>query len=262
MIRVLVADDEPLSLNRLTEMLGRAGGVEIVGQASNGPAAVEKALEFRPDAIFLDIEMPILDGFDVVEAMAKDARLSPLIVFVTAYPQFAANAFDTGAIDFLTKPIRLSRVETAVARVRDALEQRDARARLRELAEQLEALRAQHSPGRMPSHLWVQKRGQMVRLDLAEIDRISAEGEYVRIHVPGDSFLHRSTIGAMAERLGAEDFIRIHRSAIVARARIAGIRRRRTGGYEVETKDGATLPVGRLYRGAVRSIVEKDKEPG
>ena len=141
MIRVLVVDDETLAVDRLRGLLSHFEDIEVAGTAHSGDAALDLAATLRPDAILLDVEMPILDGFDVVEELARLGGAKPLIVFVTAFPRFAASAFDTGAIDFLTKPVRLTRLEAAFDRLRRAIEDRTANERLRELAGQLEALR-------------------------------------------------------------------------------------------------------------------------
>lgn len=256
----MICDDEPLAVDRLRDLVARIEGCEVVGVASNGRVALDMIAELKPDALLLDIEMPALDGFDVVEALAHDqADPAPLIVFVTAYPQFAAHAFDTGAIDFLTKPVRFARLETACGRLQRALEDRSASSRLSELAKQLETLRTERrGEARDGAHLWVQRRGESVRIDLGRVDRVQAEGEYVRIYHGGASYLHREPISALIGRFEAERFLRIHRSHIINCARIAAIRRRPAGGYTIVTETGELLPVGRSYRSVVRELVGKD----
>jgi len=258
-IRVLICDDEPLAIDRLRDLCTRVGGVEVVGTATDGRAALAEVARLQPDALLLDIEMPALDGFDVVEAVAQAGDATPLIVFVTAFPQFAAHAFDTGAIDFLTKPVRLARLDTAVERVRRAMDERQSAARLAELARQIDALRAeQRSDAGAGGHLWVQRRGENVRLDLSQVDRVQSEGEYVRLFQGQSSFLHREPISSLIERFDAARFVRIHRSHIVNRERVAAIRRRPAGGYTIVTDSGEQLPVGRNYRNVVRTLVGKD----
>ncbi|MHA6722495.1 LytR/AlgR family response regulator transcription factor [Sphingomonas sp. RS2018] len=258
MIRLLICDDEPLAVERMCELVGRSEGCSVVGTAADGRAALDAVATLRPDALLLDIEMPSLDGFDVVEALAAAGGEAPLIVFVTAYPQFAAHAFDTGAIDFLTKPVRLARLETAMARVRRALDDRSAAARLADLAGQIESLRAERDgePART-GHLWVQRRGETVRIDLSQVDRVQSEGEYVRIHHGEASYLHREPISSLIDRFDAQRFVRIHRSHIVNRDRVASIRRRPAGGYTILTDTGEQLPVGRNYRTVVREFLGK-----
>ncbi|URW74593.1 LytTR family DNA-binding domain-containing protein [Sphingomonas donggukensis] len=258
MIRVLICDDEPLAVERLRDLVLRLPGTEVVGTATDGRAALAGVAEHRPDAVLLDIEMPALDGFDVVEALAGAEGTPPLIVFVTAYPQFAAHAFDTGAIDFLTKPVRLARLDTAIERVRRALDDRSAAARLADLAAQVETLRAERrGEPSQTGHLWVQRRGENVRIDLAQVDRVQSEGEYVRIHHGDASYLHREPISTLIDRFEPQKFVRIHRSHIVNRDRVASIRRRPAGGYTIVTDTGELLPVGRNYRAVVRTLVGK-----
>ncbi|GAA0322510.1 LytTR family DNA-binding domain-containing protein [Sphingomonas oligophenolica] len=264
MIRAILCDDEPLALERLADMVDRIDGIEVAGQAGNGAVALAMIAELQPDIVFLDIEMPALDGFDVVEELARGGAAAPLIIFVTAYPQFAAHAFDTGAIDFLTKPVRLGRLETAIARARDAIESREARMRLGDLAEQLAALREERgSDFRAGNYLWVQRRSETVRVDLDLIDWVGAEGEYVRLHLDSISYLHREPLSSMLQRLDARRFLRIHRSYIVNRDRIVAVRRRPAGGYKIVLAGDLELPVGRSYRALVANVVaEEDALPG
>lgn len=249
-MRVVVCDDEILAVERLVRMLDKIDDVAIVGTAQNGRDALALIDEQAPDALFLDIEMPALDGFDVVEALAAQAKASPpLIVFVTAYPQFAAHAFDTGAIDFLIKPVRHARLETAAARLRDVLEQRDARRRLAELASQLNALRAEGGTSGAPANeIWVHRRAERVRVDLDTVEMVQAEGEYVRLFVGDQSFLHRASIGSITARLDSARFMRVHRSYVVRLDLIAKIRRKAAGGYSLLLTSGTEIPLGRLYR--------------
>ncbi|MBM3928590.1 MAG: response regulator transcription factor [Sphingomonadales bacterium] len=256
MIRFLICDDEPLAVERLCDLVGRIGGAEVAGTATDGHTAISEVERLAPDALLLDIEMPALDGFDVVEALAKAGGATPLIVFVTAYPNFAAHAFDTGAIDFLTKPVRLARLDTAVDRVRRAIQDREAATRLAELARQIDALRSEQGGDAARAHLWVQRRGENLRLDLGEVERVQSEGEYVRIFQGEASYLHREPISSLIERFDATRFVRIHRSHIVNRDRVASIRRRPAGGYTIVTDRGEELPVGRNYRAVVRDLVQ------
>jgi DNA-binding LytR/AlgR family response regulator len=256
MMRLLICDDEPLAVERLRDLVSRSRDAEVVGVATNGRVALDAIADHAPDAVLLDVEMPALDGFDVVEALASGDGPRPLIVFVTAYPQFAAHAFDTGAIDFLTKPVRLARLETALERVRRAIEDRSSGERLADLAKQLETLRAERrSEGAEGGYLWVQRRGESVRIDLSQVDRVQAEGEYVRLYHGAASYLHREAISSLIDRFDATKFVRIHRSHIINRDRVASIRRRPAGGYTIVTVAGELLPVGRNYRAVVRDLV-------
>ena len=255
-LRVMVLDDEPLAVERLCDLLGRIEGVEVVASHQSAAQAIADVADKRPDLIMVDVEMPKIDGFDFVEALATqgwlDARSAPCICFVTAYPQFASDAFETGALDFLCKPVRLGRLQRTVERARTALAQRDALERLQELTRQLDDLRETHSPSVEPS-LWVHQRGQMVRIAIEALDRLQAEGEYVRLFVGDQSFLLRASITALAERLARHGFVRIHRSSIINRARLSAIHSSRAG-MKVAIDTGALLPVGRKYRAAVRDL--------
>ncbi|HVE01191.1 MAG TPA: LytTR family DNA-binding domain-containing protein [Sphingomicrobium sp.] len=256
MIRVVMVDDEPLALDRLTDLLAQIEDVEIVGALRGGAEALEMIEAAHPDLVLLDIEMPRFDGFDVVEALLRDGHdtdRTPLICFVTAYPQFASEAFETGALDFLCKPVRLARLAKTIARARSAIEQREAARRLEELSTQLQTLRQKYgySDDRC---LWVQQRGEMVRLDSAKIDWLKAEGEYVRLHVGEGSFLLRTSITALAEELAEGGFVRVHRSVAINRARLKAVRRQRSG-MKVVLESGIELPVGRKFRRQVADVV-------
>lgn len=255
-VRVLAVDDEPLALSRVSDLLSQIEDVEIAGTCQTGNAAVSAVRELKPDLLLLDIEMPQIDGFDVVEALSREllAGTAPWICFITAHPQFAPTAFETGALDFLCKPVRLARLEKTVDRARRAMKQRDASLQLTELTEQLESLRQTHARAEAPS-LWVHQRGQMIRIDLSELDWVKAESEYVRLHVGGGSFLLRSSISALAERLSRDGFVQIHRSIIVNLDRLRSLSGGR-GGLKLMLASGVSLPVGRKYRKALTATLE------
>lgn len=247
-LRVFICDDEPLAIRRLEGLLAQIDGVSIVGVAATGQDAVSGIRDLSPDLALLDIEMPDMDGFDIVEMLARDRPNAdaPFIAFVTAFRQFAPEAFDSGAIDFLSKPVRLSRLETTIGRARGATAARDARRRLADLEGMLDAARGKTDPYGEP-HVWVQRRGEMVRVDLARLDRIAAEGAYVRLYSGAHTFLHRASIGAIEARLDPARFIRVHRSHIVRLNHVASIRRTLHGASELQLRDGERLPLGRKY---------------
>ncbi|MGN6154726.1 MAG: LytR/AlgR family response regulator transcription factor [Sphingomicrobium sp.] len=254
-VRVILADDEALALDRLAELLGEIAGVEVVATVATGREAVEACMNLHPDLLLIDIEMPRLDGFDVVEALVREegaGHSPPLVCFVTAYPQFAATAFDSGALDFLCKPVRLARLERTIERARTALDQRDAGARLRELLSQLGELREARAANE-DATLWVSSRGEMVRVSIATIDWVQAEGEYVRLHCGEASYLLRKSIASVADRLSGFGFIRVHRSAVVNGERVEAIRRSRAG-TSLLLHGGTQVPVGRKYRNAIDSL--------
>jgi DNA-binding LytR/AlgR family response regulator len=258
-LRVLMCDDEPLAIDRLAALLARCEGVELVGSMLSGPALLDEVQAIQPTLILLDIEMPQVDGFDVVEALSRmswpASAMPPLVIFVTAHPEFAVEAFDSGALDFISKPVRLSRLEQGLRRARDAAEQMEARQRLKELSEQLEDLKRARADGRENHHIWVRKGAETVRLDIGTIDWIEAEGEYVRIHAGQDSYLERGSLTDAATRFASYGFARVHRSAVVNPERAAAIEKTRWGGLVVRLLSGAEVPVGRKFRAAVQAFV-------
>ncbi|HSI19676.1 MAG TPA: LytTR family DNA-binding domain-containing protein [Sphingomonas sp.] len=248
-LRLLLCDDEPLAVRRLTAMLAEIPDIAVVASTTDAREAVDLVRSTMPDLLLLDIEMPDIDGFDIVEAVAKlggAGAAAPLVAFVTAYRKFAPQAFETGAIDFLPKPVRLNRLETMLARARHAIEGRQAARRLIELEAMLDALRANHLPAR-DAHVWVPRRGEVVRIDLDRTDRIVAEGAYVRLHVEENSYLHRAPIGEIESQLDPVRFLRVHRSHIVRVDHVAAIRRTIHGAGELVLRNGQRVPLGRKY---------------
>jgi len=252
-LRAMVVDDEPLAIERMCGLLARIPAVEVVATAGSGRDAIQPLTAGGIDILFLDVEMPQLDGFDLIEALARRGGAMPHVVLVTAHDYHAPMAFDSGVLDFLTKPVRLVRLERAVDRVATAIHQAGAADRVAALADQLAALRRtiESEPS---DFLWVQRRGGSVRIDLRAIERIQAERDYVRLFVAGEDYLHRDSLTAIAARLEPERYLRIHRSSVVERGAIVGVRRRPTGSYQVLLKDGAVLPVGRNYRAVVLGL--------
>jgi DNA-binding LytR/AlgR family response regulator len=262
-LRVMLLDDEPLAIERLADLLARVDDIDVVSTHHDASDALDQLPEVRPDLVMVDIEMPKVDGLDFVEALAKqgwlDAETAPCICFVTAYPQFASEAFETGALDFLCKPVRLSRLEKTIDRCRRTLAQREALTRLRELEGQLDVLRDTRSPQVAPS-LWVHQRGQMVRVPIETLEWIEAEGEYVRLHLKDQSFLFRSSISSLAEKLADFGFARIHRSTIINESLLTAIHSNRRG-IKAVLNSGVTLAVGRKYRPVVRALQRGEAGP-
>ena len=233
-------------------MLSRVPDVELVATAGGGREALDMVADTRPDLLLVDIEMPDVDGFDVVESVAKLVPGEPpLVAFVTAYRKFAPQAFESGAIDFLPKPVRLGRLEATLARARDAVGGREAARRLIELQAMLDDLRANRGPVCGP-HVWVPRRGEIMRVDLDHVQRVAAEGAYVRLHLEGGSYLHREPIGAIEAKLDPLRFVRVHRSHLVRTDQVSSIRRTIHGGGELVLRDGACVPLGRKYARSAR----------
>ena len=257
-VRVLIVDDEQLALGRLSRLLEQVQDVEVVGALAEANKAVAAINRLHPDLVLLDVEMPQLDGFDLVDALARESAgketSPPLIAFVTAYPQFALEAFDTGAIDFICKPVRLARLEKTLERTRRALSARDATKRLEELRANLTELReaTAHVEER---HFWVRSRGDLLRITTGHVQWIEAQGAYVYLHLIERSYLVRNTIGSLADQLADEGFVRVHKSALVNRSKVLRV----NGGasrLSLMLEGGAEVPIGRKYRNAVQNIVD------
>lgn len=257
-LRVALCDDEPLALDRLSDLLSRCAGVEVVGAAISGKALLEIVGTARVDVILLDIEMPQMDGFDVVEALSRKDwsadKLPPLVIFSTARPEFALDAFESGALDFISKPARLTRLEQALDRARRSIAQIDALRRLHELSAQLDRLKAVHSDDEDGSRIWVRKGAETVRIDVRDIDWVGAEGEYVRFHVGENSYIERSALQSVAAALQDFGFVRIHRSAIVNSRKIVAVERGLWGRAVLRLQTGTKLPVGKKYRDVTRAL--------
>lgn len=256
-LRAMVVDDEPLAVERMCALLARIPDIAVVATAECGQDAISVLTGgTEADILFLDVEMPQLDGFDLIEQLARQVASIPHIVLVTAHECHAPLAFDSGVVDFLTKPVRLGRLETAVQRVARTIGHAQAASRLEEVRDQLAALRGSVD-SRAANILWVQRRGESVRIDLRKIERIQAEGEYVRLYVDGSDYLHRESLIALLGQLDPDRYLRIHRSSVVDVDAIVGVRRRATGSYQAIMRDGTVLPVGRSYRGVVRKLTNR-----
>ena len=232
-LRVLIVDDEPLARRGVRVRLERLGDVEIVGECASGTAAIRAIPERRPDLVLLDVQMPEVDGFGVVQAIG--AERMPLVVFLTAYDEHALRAFDAQALDYLLKPIDDDRFALAIERVRRRLRERESSGASSEV-----------------SRLEVRDRGRVLLIDEQEIDWIAAEGDYVRIHVAGRGHLHRETMAAMQARLDAKRFVRIHRSTIVNVDRVRELRPCGDREQLVVLRDGTRLRASRGFREALR----------
>jgi two-component system, LytTR family, response regulator len=241
-IRALVVDDEPLARRGIRVRLERAGGVDVIGECANGADAISAIRDLDPDLVFLDVQMPGLGGFDVIERVGVDQM--PPVVFVTAYDAHALRAFDVHALDYLLKPIDDERFDTAVERARRRIAERQAGAADRQLAAALEDLRARR--------ILIKDRGRVVIVNESDVDWIEAEGDYVRVHAGGRGHLLRETMASMEQRLDPASFARIHRSTIVNVSRIKELKPHTNREYTVVLRDGTQLRLSRSYRDALR----------
>jgi two-component system, LytTR family, response regulator len=255
-MRTLIVDDEPLARDGIRMHLAGEPDVEVVGEAGDGNQAVEAIRALRPDLVFLDVQMPEVDGLQVVERVGA-ARM-PAVIFATAYHEHAVRAFELHAVDYLLKPVTQERLRGAVTRARLRLASHSEEAlaaRLEALLEDFRALRERAGEGAEVAAArkyaaWISVAGrtstQLVRVE--DVDWFEAEGNYVRLHVGKVSHLIRSTLRAMEEQLDPAAFIRIHRSTIVNVNRIREIQPWFGGDYIALLHDGRQLRVSRSHR--------------
>ncbi len=249
-IRTLIVDDEPLARQRIRTLLADEKGIELVGECANGREAVAAVRELCPDLVFLDVQMPLLDGFGVLEALSTE-RL-PAVVFVTAYDRYAVRAFEAHALDYLLKPFDRSRFGQTLERARSQLKhghQAGTNQQLRALLEELHA-------ARRPTDRLVVKSGTKVTfLRLEEIDYIEAAGNYLRVHTGAEVHLLRETMARLESRLEGTRFLRIHRSTIVNLDRIRELQPSFHGDYAVILNSGAELTLSRGYRDQLQTLL-------
>lgn len=234
-LRAIVVDDEPLARSNLTLLLARDAEIQIVAECASGMEALQQIRSSRPDLVFLDVEMPECDGFDVLEMLGRD--LPPVVVFVTAYDQYAIRAFEAGALDYLLKPFDNARFELALARAKER------------------AMLGKSSP---PSRefLAVKSAGQITFLKFSEIDWIEAADYYSCLHVGARTHLLRRSMSELDEELDQAVFCRIHRSTIVRLDRVRGLRLNENGEYDVLLGDGTRLRLSRRYRKQLQSRLD------
>lgn len=251
LIRVLLVDDESLAREMLREMLQADPQVTIVGESCNGHEALEAIRTHSPDLIFLDVQMPELGGFEVLEALGKDI---PRVIFVTAYDQYAVRAFEVHALDYLLKPFDQERFDISWQRARSQiLRDRDGGTDQRILA-LLEEMKAGN---KYLERLVIKASGRIYFLETSEIDWIEAEGNYVSVHCAKKSHLLRETISSLEAQLDPKKFLRIHRSSIVRIDRIQELQPWFHGEYRIILQNGTQLTLSRNYRDKLQEALGK-----
>ena len=247
-IRTLIVDDEPLGRERIRTLLRDDAEVEVAGECASGREALAAIAKLKPDLLFLDVQMPEMDGFEVLASIAGGEM--PAVIFVTAYDQYAVKAFQVHALDYLLKSFDRERFGQAVARAKAEI----ANGRKEKLDERLAAL-LEDIEGRRarPTRLIVRSAGRILFLRVEEIDWISAADNYVCLHVGRDAHLMRATMSAIEERLDPGRFLRIHRSTIVNLDRIRELKPLFHGDYAVHLRDGTELVLSRNYREDVQT---------
>jgi two-component system LytT family response regulator len=250
MIRALVVDDEPLVRERLRTLL-EAQDVQVVGERGDGPSALEAYRELAPDVVFLDIQMPGLSGLEVAGIWREEKTL-PVIIFVTAYDQFALEAFRLHALDYLTKPLDPERFRETLNRVR-ALLKKQSRV---DLDQRIQAMLEIHERRQaVKPHLVVREQERYLLVPMGEIHGLEATGNYVYLHCEHGNHILRSTLSAVEARLDPERFLRTHRSWIVNLEQIREAQPWAKGSWVLLTRSGLKIPVGPQYREALAKIL-------
>lgn len=259
-VRVLIVDDEPPARARVHAMLAAHDQCEVIGEAGDGADAADTILRESPDLVFLDIKMPELDGFEVIEALAALEGSTPAIVFVTAFDQYALKAFEVGALDYLLKPFDQTRFDKALQSALDKVAVRRLRRAEGLGTGSIDAALEQmlQSTGRKyerPVRFLVRRGRQMQFVRADTIDWLEAQGNYVELHISGRTHLLRDTMTAMEQKLDPALFVRVHRSIIVNIDRVSTIEPHVHGEYEITMRDGARMKTSAAHSARLRGML-------
>jgi two-component system LytT family response regulator len=249
LFKTLIVDDEPVARRGIRRLLEREIDFVVAGECRNGDEALESMRRLQPDLVFLDVQMPKMNGLETLRKIEPDQ--APAVIFVTAYDDYTLDAFDVHALDYLLKPVNPIRFQKAVARAREHLCNRD----LAQVREQLHALLTKLEQPKPVDRLAVKLQERIIFLETHDIDWIEAEDNYVRIHTRGQSYLLHETMTAMEKKLDPAVFRRIHRSRIVNHRKIKELRTLFHGEYLVILQDGSELTSGRSFREHIQSIL-------
>jgi two-component system LytT family response regulator len=251
-VRAIIADDEPLARERLRNLLSAEPRIELVCECSNGQEALDAIQGQAPDLVFLDVQMPELDGFAVLAELEPNRR--PLVIFVTAHDKFALRAFEVHAIDYLLKPFDRQRFQTALQRALNHLQQHDTK----DLKDRLSALlKDVRTEPKHAERIAIKSSGKVIFLKTSEVNWVEAADNYVNLHVGSESHLHRETMSALEEILDPSRFMRISRSTMVNVDCIKELQPLFHGEYSVILKDGTRLTLSRGYREKLQQLLGK-----
>lgn len=244
-MRALIVDDEPPARDLLREYLDAVDAIEIIGECGTGREAIEAINEQAPELVFLDVQMPGLDGFDVLERI----ETLPTIIFSTAYDEYALEAFDAGAVDYLLKPYSRARFQKAVARALDRHDRTDD-AYVDRLTTLLQKARA--SEDETPDRIYVRHGDKIIPVAPEDIRWIEAAGDYAKLHTAENTYLSSAGLGELVDRLDPKQFARIHRSHAISFAAVDHLRSDGSGGYHAVLDDGTRVRVSRSYAPDIR----------
>ena len=251
-IRVVIVDDEPLPRERIRSMVAEHPELRVIAECGDGREAVGVINAEKPDLVFLDIQMPELDGFEVLEAIEADEM--PVVIFVTAFDEYAVRAFEVSAVDYLLKPLDRARFELALGRAMESMARSETGGQA--LSDFLARWRAERG---YPARFVVQLGGKLAFVRAEEIDWVDAAGNYIRLHAAGREHLIRATMKGLESRLDPERFVRVHRSAIVNIDRVASLEPYFHGEYVVTMRDGSKLTSSRSHSGRLRALLKDVK---
>jgi two-component system LytT family response regulator len=255
-IRCLIVDDEPLAREAIRSLAVADPELEVAGEAGDGNEAIQAIEALRPDLLFLDVQMPEVDGFEVLEELSARGGRLPVTIFVTAHDQHALRAFEAHAFDYVLKPIHEARFRESVSAAKSRIEA-DAG---RDAAERLTRLLAENAlAARWPRRLPVKCKGRIVLISVDAIEWIESEGNYVRLHVSGQSHLLRDTMNGIESRLDPGRFMRIHRCALINVDFVQELRPWFTGEYIVRMRSGKELTLTRSHRDALHRLIGDDR---
>lgn len=249
-IRTIIVDDEPLARRGIRAQLENERDFDVIADCRNGQEAVQAIAAQSPDLVFLDVQMPEVDGFGVVDAIGPDRM--PAVIFVTAYDRYALRAFEVHALDYLLKPFDDDRFAAALQRARQHIERKD----LDDLGKRLQGLLDDLQPRtRYADRLVIKSAGRIFFLSVSEIDWIEAADNYVRLHAGAEAHLLRETMNNLEKKLDPNEFLRIHRSRMVNIQRVKELRPLFRGEYDLLLKDGTRLETGRGYRDRIQKLL-------
>lgn len=256
-IRTVIADDEPLARKKLRLLLGSEPGVQVVAECQDGHQTIGAVRTYKPDLLLIDVRMPDVDGFEVLAKLADDEM--PVVIFTTAYDQFAVRAFEAHAMDYLLKPFERERLHQAIERARAELlksHNRDLTTRILDLLASKPETKVESK--QTDDRMVIRAGGKVVFLDLAEVDWIEAAANYVKLNVGKESYLLREGIGRVSERLDPDRFVRIHRSVIVNVRKIKELQPCDSGEYIAVLRNGKELSCSRGYRAELQRLIGRN----
>ena len=264
LLRIVAIDDEPLALRRLRMICRDLPDAELVGEASGCISGLEEVSRLRPDLILLDIQMRDGSGFDLLQRLSGDHV--PAIIFVSAFDHYAIRAFEAQVVDYVLKPVQFDRLKDAIDRARARIAANGSAIQIDELKSVVEALRSkmrEASAQRFETELWIRRNVTgFARVPVENIEWVTSEDDYVRIHTDTGSHLLRASIRSLCERIDASMFVRIHRKTLVNKSAIRELRRPRVGRLEVVLRSGERLATGRVYAKQLRKAVLAQHDAG